>query len=244
MRTRASLRGVLAVGALVGLCALFIAAGRWQWGRAHEARAVAELFGAGSAALPLTSAPPDLDDETLRFRRVELAGAYLPERQFLLDNMLHDGAAGYQVLTPFAMGGGRWLLVNRGWLPTGPDRNTLPDLTVGDARRAVRGRLERLPKPGMRLGDGGPHERAPVTVLSYPTAAELGELLGHEVFDYQLLLDAAEPDGFARDWTAPGLPPERHLMYAGQWWLFAFVAAAAAVGIIVKGALRERRHEG
>jgi surfeit locus 1 family protein len=243
VRARASLRGVLAVGALVGLCALFIAAGNWQWRRADEARATAELFGAGSAALPLTSAPPDLDDEALRFRRVELVGAYLPERQFLLDNMLHDGAAGYHALTPFAMGGGRWLLVNRGWLPTGPDRNTLPDLAVGDERRAVRGRLERLPKPGMRLADGAPHERAPVTVLSYPTAAELAELLGHEVFDYQLLLDAAEPDGFTRDWTAPGLAPERHLMYAGQWWLFALGAAAAAVGVIVIGARRERRHE-
>ena len=36
----------------------------------------------------------------------------------------------------------------------------------------------------------------------------------------QLLLDASEPQGFARDWrsASAGFGPERHLSYAVQWW--------------------------
>jgi len=36
-----------------------------------------------------------------------------------------------------------------------------------------------------------------------------------------LLLDAAEPDGYLRDWRASDFGPERHLGYAFQWFALA-----------------------
>ena len=33
-----------------------------------------------------------------------------------------------------------------------------------------------------------------------------------------VLLDAGEPDGYVRNWTAPGFPPMRHIAYAVQWF--------------------------
>jgi surfeit locus 1 family protein len=240
VRAQHALRGLVAVGGLLALAALFATLGTWQWRRADESRAVAESFAAGAAALPLTVAPPDLASDTLRFRRVELHGEYAPEHQFLLDNVVHDGVAGYQVLTPARLDG-TWLLVNRGWLPVG-DRRVLPDVAVSGEPRALRGRIERLPRAGLRFdAEVTDDALAPLTVLSYPTAAELGARLSRDVFDYQLLLDPAEPDGYVRDWRAPGLGPERHLMYAGQWLLLAIGAAAAAIGIAVMAA-RGRPH--
>jgi surfeit locus 1 family protein len=244
VRARHALRGLVAIGGpvvgLLALAALFAALGSWQWRRAGESRALAAQFAAGAAALPLTAAPLDLDSAALRFRRVELRGEYVPERQFLLDNVVHDGVAGYQVLTPARLDGA-WLLVNRGWLPVG-DRRVLPDVAVDGEPRALRGRIERLPRPGLRLGASSTDEPlAPLTVLSYPTSVELGARLGRDVYDYQLLLDAAEPDGYVREWRAPGIGAERHLMYAGQWLLLAVGAAAAAIGIAAKAA-RGRAH--
>ena len=32
---------------------------------------------------------------------------------------MRDGRAGYYVITPFALQGGGWVLVNRGWVPVG-----------------------------------------------------------------------------------------------------------------------------
>ena len=74
----------------------------------------------------------------------------------------------------------------------------------------------------------------PAVVVQFPTAEELAAQLGEPVLEYQLLLDPGEPDGFVRDWQAPGLPPERHLAYAGQWWLFAAGGWAAAVVVILR----------
>jgi surfeit locus 1 family protein len=149
--------------------------------------------------------------------------------------MLHEGVAGYHVLTPLKLGGSRrWLIVNRGWVTAG-DRTQLPDVRVASEQRAVIGRLERLPRPGLRLGRALQSEPlASVTVAQFPTAAELGERLGEQFYDYQLLLEPNEPDGFVRTWSAPVLPPTRHLAYAGQWLVFALGALAAAVTILIK----------
>jgi surfeit locus 1 family protein len=117
----------------------------------------------------------------------------------------------------------------------------LPEVAVGGESRAVSGRLERLPRPGMRLGasseDGERGEG--VLVLQYPTATELARRLGEPVYDYELLLDAAAPDGYVREWQAPGVAPERHLAYAGQWLALAIGAVGAALVMTYRTARRK-----
>ena len=213
--------------------------GRWQWQRAAESRETAARFGAAAELQALGAPPSEIDD--LRYRRLRLTGAYVPDRQFLLDNIVEHGRAGYEVLTPFRPSdGGRWLLVNRGWLPAAPDRRVLPNVQINARERSLAGRIDRLPRPGIVLGGNQSVQQTDgVAVLSYPTAAELAQRLGRAVYSYQLLLDAGEPDGFDRDWRPAGLGPERHLAYAGQWVLFACGAVGAAVAITWRG-LRKR----
>ena len=93
------------------------------------------------------------------------------------------------------------------------------------------GVLDALPSPGLRLGEPAPASDGPVAVLTFPSMAELEHLLGRSLFPYQLKLDAAQPDGYARDFPSATLGPERHLAYAVQWWLFGTVAVAAVAGI-------------
>jgi len=45
-----------------------------------------------------------------------------------------------------------------------------------------------------------------------------------------ILLDPKEPDGYARNWEAPGFPPMRHIGYAVQW--FALAAALLVIYIV------------
>jgi surfeit locus 1 family protein len=229
----------LAVVGLLVLAALFASLGTWQLRRADASRVTLAQFAGGAAGDALAALPSELDD-TVRFRRVEAEGEYVVAPQFLLDNMLHDGAAGYHVLTALRVTGLRErVLVNRGWVPAGGDRRVLPDVGVDAGLTRVSGRLERLPRPGLRLGDndvaGG---SAPAIVLQYPTAAELALRLGEPVLDYQLLLDAAAPDGYVRQWSAPGVAPERHLSYAGQWLSLAAGAFAAAIVMAFRTARR------
>jgi len=231
----AFVRSAVAIVGLLLLAGLLAWLGVWQLRRAEESRGFAQRFAAALDEPALTRAPDELADE-LRFRRLEVNGRYAPDRQFLLDDRVHDGVAGYEVLTPFPLvDDPRVLLVNRGWVPADPDRRVLPDVRVDSVPRRVTGRAERLPRPGLRLGATLPGEAtSPVAVVLYPTAAELATLAREPLLDYELLLDADEPAGFVRDWRAPGLAPERHLAYAGQWFLFALGAFAAGVVLAVK----------
>jgi surfeit locus 1 family protein len=238
--SRISARTVVAIVGLALFAVLFAILGRWQLHRADENRALAEQFAAGSAERALKDLPPELT-ESNRFHRVEVEGTFAAAPQFLLDNMLHDGVAGYHVLTVLRLEGTRRrLIVNRGWVGAGADRRVLPDVSAGAQARRLTGRIERLPRPGLRLGPqrAVPVSNEPVTVVQYPTAVDLEVRLGVPVYDYQVLLDPGEPGGYARDWTAPGVGPERNLIYAGQWLLLAAGAFGAAVTIAFKSTRR------
>ena len=67
------------------------------------------------APLRLTGAVRTADD--LLFRRVRAQGRFVPEGQIFIDNRIHGFDAGFDVVTPLAIGGSDALvLVNRGWI--------------------------------------------------------------------------------------------------------------------------------
>jgi surfeit locus 1 family protein len=231
----------VAIVGLFALGAVFASLGTWQLRRAETSRATLAQFASGTAETTLPALPDTLEDDR-RFRRVEVEGEYVEQPQFLLDNMLHDGVAGYHVLTALRLPGRReHLLVNRGWVAAGGDRSVLPDVGVGTERRTIAGRLERLPRPGLRLGADGQSGDAVsrAVVLQYPPATALAQRLGEPVLDYQLLLDPGAADGYVREWRAPGVAPERHLGYAGQWWALGLGAVAAAIVMAFRTARRK-----
>lgn len=237
-RLRERLWAVAAVAGMLLLAAVFFGLGQWQYGRAAQSRALLERFAAGERAAASTDASEDPE----RYTHFRLAGRYLPERQFLLDNIVEAGRVGYYVLTPFAVAGDTEIvLVNRGFVAAKPNRGVLPDVAVGSNERTIRGHVDVLPKPGLRLAEPAAPgaATAPVTVLTYPTAAEIAARLGRPVHNYQLRLAADEPDGHLRDWRAAGMPPERHLAYAWQWW--ALAAAAAGAGAVLAWRARGKR---
>ena len=233
-------RSYVAIGALLVLGALFASLGTWQLRRADASREMFASFAARSVETPVTELPSSFD-EARRFQRIEVRGQYVPEPQVLLDNMLHDGVAGYHVLTGLRVAGRHELvLVNRGWVPLGVDRRTLPDVVVDAAPRSVTGRLERLPRPGMRLDAAEPAGDATAAiVMQFPMAEDVERVLGEPLLDYQLLLDPTEVDGYVREWRAPGVQPERHLSYAGQW--LALAIGAVVAGVVIAWKARPRR---
>src|ERR687897_404201 len=148
-------------------------------------------------------------------------------RLSLLDNRVHEGRAGVQVLTPLVLDGGGMVLVNRGWQPFGRTRQDLPDVAVPESPRRVAGKIDALPRAGIKLpasaSAGWPR------LVNYPTMKDLEELSGGNYHARVILLDPAEPDGYIRDWRLHGTSPDRNLGYAIQW--FAFAATAAAIWI-------------
>lgn len=199
-------------------------AGFWQLNRATAKQALLSAFAAGDREAPLTRPVADQRAEELRYRRLLLRGRYDSQHQILLDNMLQDGRPGYHVMTPLLRGGGKAVLVNRGWVPANALRTHLPDVPVDGRERRVRGRLNLLPRPGLRLANPPQAADAPwPRRLSFPTAGDITAQLGYPVHAYQLMMDPDEDDGYVRDWQPGILGPERHVGYAIQWFAFAIV---------------------
>jgi cytochrome oxidase assembly protein ShyY1 len=217
----------------VVLLAVFVSLGRWQWQRGADKQQLWEQF-EHAPAPAFSSHPPDFDAAD-RFSRVAFAARFEPEHQFLLDNRIHDGQPGYEVLTPALLNDGRRILVDRGWVPFGGYRDRLPDISLAASTEVrLSGRIEELPAAGLASGRAPPAADDPwPKVTSFPTHDELEHALGQKVARRILLLDADVRDAgdYVRQWSPPGLAPDRHFSYAIQWWGFAVVLLVLYFGL-------------
>jgi surfeit locus 1 family protein len=233
LRRRAlpTLAVVLATPLLIGL-------GLWQLDRAQEKRELIAAFERGSGpALSLDERLARGVDAAL-YQPVYLDGSYLGANQFLLDaRIIGEGRIGYDVLTPFALAGGRGIvLVDRGFVLQDANRRPRAELAVDGTERRVHGRIARLPRAGVKLGPASESASQDwPRVMLYPERAELEAALGRPVLEPIVLLDADEPDGYVREWRVTDMSPERHVAYALQWFAFAVTL------VVIYGLLQFRR---
>jgi len=211
----------------IAACALFVTLGRWQWSRGeHRAAQWAEFEASESATIARDATATEI--ATLpRFTRVRLSGVLDGAHQFLLDNISDAGRAGYEVLTPLRLADGTAVLVDRGWVQGSGYRDRLPDVALesASAPRTISGRVGALPVAGVAAGRVPPPASGEWPRLaSFPAHEDLAAVLPYPLAAGVVLLDPADPQGYARRWRPPGLEPARHFSYAVQWWAFAALA--------------------
>lgn len=226
------------------LLPVFVLLGFWQWQRGQARQAQWDEYARGDA--PAVAADAAALVRLPRYARVRVAGQLDGERQFLLENISHRGAPGYHVLTVLQLAGGGRLLVNRGWLPFSGYREQLPDVRLGqsapasaqepapDSRQHLTGRLAALPVAGLASGQAAPAAGEWPRVASFPTMAQLEAAYGASLLPHVLWLDADSGPGYLREWRPSGLPPERHIGYAVQWWCFALLLIGLFIALNLK----------
>lgn len=216
--------------------------GMWQLRRADEKRAILTQIETGAATTqPLQSSTIELP----RYQTITATGRYDAMHQVLLDNMPSQrGMPGYRVLTPFELTVGGWILVDRGWLPMGSSRATRPNLDVGTEERTIVGRLDELPRPGMRLGGGASASSGWPRVMNFPKADTLERALDRPLARLIVRLDPAQSDGFERSLPVRAdFGPNRHIAYAVQWFAFALAMFVIYVFLNLKPASNAKSHE-
>jgi surfeit locus 1 family protein len=211
---------------LVYLCLLppLLALGMWQLDRSEQKRALLKLQEQAVATETLhLSAGIENNTEALRYRQVEVIGRYDVAHQFLLDNQISGGKAGYFVLTPLVLTGEtKAVLVNRGWIPLNQDRSVLPDLQINKVQATIAGRINHFPSVGIKLAGAEIPTAGWPSVVQVVDSNVLAEKLGYSLFQFQLELDKELPDGFKREWhTSTIMLPEQHTAYAIQWFALA-----------------------
>ncbi len=212
--------------ATLAAVATFIAAGHWQQGRMHEKEALRARQDAMEhlAAISVSMLPPASDWSELRYRPVVAAGRYDAGRQILIDNKVHDGRAGYDVVTPLVLGDGRVVLVDRGWVAQGGSRANLPDVPPPAGDVVVEGRLA-IPTAGyLELVP----DATAGAIWQNLDPARFAAATGVAVLPVVIEQTGAslQADGLLREWPAPDFGIEKHWVYMMQWYAFAGLAVA------------------
>ncbi|MCK9606475.1 MAG: SURF1 family protein [Methylomonas sp.] len=227
----------LGVSAYALMMLLLCSLGVWQLGRAEQKKQMLlqQQAAIDSGVINLNQQAV-ADVSAVRYRKAKLTGHYDPAHQFLLDNQIVDGKTGYFVLTPFRVNGRQSaILINRGWLAVGGDRNQMPDLTMRTEPTEVTGRINQFPSVGLVLkGAEIPTENWP-SVVQIVDSKVLSQKLGYEIAAFQIELEASVADGYKREWriNVP-IPPEKHLAYAVQWFGLALTLTALFIWISIK----------
>jgi len=191
-------------------CAAGIALGNWQAGRAEQKRAAAASV-----------------------QQVEVRGRLDPKHTVYLDNKIHRGKAGYEIVQPLQNASGKAVLVNRGWIAAGATRAQLPPVRTPEGEVSLSGvRLAHFAKayaPGTAQPEGQVWQN--VTIEHFGTWSGLA--LEPWVLEQHSMLD----DGLLRDWPRPDFGVEMHESYALQWY------SLAALSVLLCFALSFKRDQ-
>ena len=223
-----------ALAALAGI-ALTVSLGLWQLGRGQEKRVLAMQVERLAQEPPIAVSDEELTAAAVEQRRVEARGVFEPKYMVLIDNRIWHRQPGYHVVMPLRLGsGGRYVLVNRGWVAADADRSRLPQVKTPLGTQVVSGRAI---APGRFLELSEEVTEGPVwqnlTLERYRKAMPIAI----QPFIIQQDNVPAFDDGLVRDWPAPDLGVEKHYGYAFQW----FALSALILALYVIAHVRRKR---
>ena len=163
--------------------------------------------------------------EADRWRRVEVAGSYLPGT-FYLRGRSYQGKYGYAVLARLRSNDGRGLIwIDRGWTPA-PGEATEQPIASNPPSGSVRviGRIRDLTSsdnPGLGGALFGLPFKKPVSVAAFISKQPANE----PTIKGYLELVSSSPSGTNQPipLDTPTITPGPHLAYAVQWYLFALL---------------------
>ena len=213
VRYRFQPRLVTTLAAVVGI-ALTLSLASWQLGRAHEKEALAARLAALAKDAPVSLTRAEARADDLEWRSVTARGRFEPRHGVLIDNRIRRGVAGFHVVMPLEIeGGGRYVLVNRGWVAGNPDRSRLPEVRTPEGAIEVTGLAV---VPGRRF----------LELAATTTRGQVWQNLTIERYREAFAL-ALQPvmiqqenpleDGLVREWDPPNLGVDKHYGYAFQW---------------------------
>jgi surfeit locus 1 family protein len=223
--------GLVVTLATIAFCALTVALGLWQTRRAAEKESLQATLDLRAAEPPLTLPPVPTSSDALAMRRISARGEYAERFGILLDNKVHRGRVGYQVVTPLRIAGGNvHVLVNRGWVAAGRTRDDVPQVPVPRGTQAVEG-IATVPA-------GRVYELAADTprnaVWQHLVLDRYRAWSGLELAPFVLQQTNGGGDGLVREWDRPDAGADRHRSYALQWFSLAILAVVLYVVLNAK----------
>lgn len=196
---------------------------RLQLWRAETRGAGFEREQAARRATPINLSAAQRVREDLLDKAAIAHGRWLPGQTLFLDNKIHNGRAGYHVLTPLRLSASdAVVLVNRGWMPGPRLRSDIPSIATPTGEVEVVGITHSFEIRTFELKDTLPQG----PIWQHVREADYRRASGLDALPVILLQTGADSDGLVRDWGSPENPANKHYGYAVMWMVFAFMAGA------------------
>ena len=205
------------------LVTLFVRLGIWQLDRAEEKQQILVAYEQRNAAPRVVLTGNNLE-HIESYQRVSLNGQADAGHQILLDNKVHNGRVGFEVLLPVQISGSdKWILVNRGWLAMGRNRNELPDIAVDNSIQIYHGVVKVPLGDEFTIGNGNQWGDHWPQLIQWLDIKEAAVNLGYDLVPYILLQSKDDEGAYVRDWKMISSSPDKSISYAVQWFLFAII---------------------
>ncbi len=218
--------------AVIGM-SLFFSLGTWQINRASLKQGLQDKIDSRQLSAVLTLKSAAFNIEGKYYSPVQAVGHYDSKNEILIDSEVHQGVAGYHVLSPFILKQDQSVvMVNRGWVPVGRSRQVLPVLTAPAGELTVLGMLS-------------PHKSKPALILeqanlgsskvwAYFDAAVYASKTGYKLLPAVILMDQDKGQGYIRSWPVYDAKVSMHIGYAIQWYFFACVVFVTYFSVNLK----------
>lgn len=216
---------------------LFSGLGFWQLHRADEKQGLLAQFEARihSPAQTLATLTATENPDDLNFRQVVITGSWDNAHTIFLDNKVYQRQPGYQVITPLRLPDHSAVLVNRGWVAAGNNRQVLPVIVTPTTPVEVHGQIQ---QPLPKLPWWMPIKQDINQLLTEKTwiqldAEAMRQRTGYPLQPFMILQAPQDPDSNAlvRDWPPFNANIAMHLGYAIQWFVFALVALGVYLSV-------------
>lgn len=209
------------------LCSMFVVLccllGVWQLHRYDDKKNLLKIYTQRlqSLAKPFAFLSGNIKD--FQFQPVVVEGEWMNNFSMLIQNKIYQSQVGFEVITPMRVEGShQWLLVDRGWIHKERDNSILSLVSIS-GKQQLMGYLKLFDEYQFTLGKNMLDPAVKPWVMQKIDVDELRRVTKHDFYPFILRLDPSEPYGFVRDWTISVTPPERHYMYAIQWFALAMV---------------------
>lgn len=193
------------------MLAILVGLGTWQVQRLHWKQNLLATIDARIHEAPVDIASIT-DTASANYRHASASGVFQNEHIFYLSAISQKGEGGYDILTPLALADGRFLLVNRGWIPYDrkPDRFFRPSSLV-----TVSGIL-RLPEHFWFQPQNDPAHNSwySMDLLAMAKAANIPAFLPY-VLEAD---DTSNPQDYPVGGQTRVTMPNNHFVYALTWY--------------------------
>ncbi len=218
--------------AFIGLSVL-CSLGYWQATRANYKLTLQKTIESRNQAPPIILQQNIENIRGYVYMPVLATGVYDKENEILIDNQKHQGMPGYHVLTPLKLKfDDTVIMINRGWVPVGNDRNNLPELDSSEGEVEVYGVISHHRSvPVIKLGE---------SVIDvgkrwlYFDIEQYNQMTGYNILPVQVLIDKRNIDAYEVNWPEFDPKVTMHIGYSIMWFTFAIIVVVTYFGLNIR----------